>query len=215
MLSVTAGDIIMLLFVELQSGSSGAAIQRMNLEEFLEQFSEDEENEKVAADFYPLSSNTVMFQQSEIPAEGQLLLEAIVRKHPHFMTGCKLGASLRKSGLQLLVAVLLDMQHTKLESTNLKRALEWKNALKDLLFIKFGVQFILDKIRTVAEACIARDNEAMLNELAVKLADLEKVIAAKKVELSLLVSQRDEMMQSSSARGASFSAETFGDGLLN
>ena len=187
----------------------------MNLEEFLEQFSEDEENEKVAADFYPLSSNTVMFQRSEIPAEGQPLLEAIVGKHPHFMTGCKLVASLRKSGLQLLVAVLLDMQRTKLESTNLKRALEWKNALKDLLFIKFGVQFILDKIRTAAEACIARDNEAMLNELAVKLADLEKVIAAKKVELSLLVSQRDEMMQSSSARGASFSAETFGDGLLD
>ena len=62
MFSVTAEDIIMLLFAELQSESSGATIQRMSLEEFLEQFAEDEENEKVAADFYPLSSNTVMFQ---------------------------------------------------------------------------------------------------------------------------------------------------------
>ena len=118
-------------FVELQSESSSAAIQRMSLEEFLEQFAEDEENEKVAADFYPLSSNTVIFQQSEVPVEGQALLEAIVRKHPYFMTGCKLGASLRKFGLQLLVAVLLDMQRTKLESKNLKRALEWKNVLRD------------------------------------------------------------------------------------
>ena len=55
------------------------------------------------------------------------------------MTGCKLSASLRKSRLQLLVVVLLDMQRTKLESTNLKRAFGWKNALKNLLFMKFGV----------------------------------------------------------------------------
>ena len=81
----------------------------MKLEEFLEKFAEDEENEKVATNFYPLSSDTVMFQRSEIPTEGQLLLVAIIRKHPHFMTGCKLGGSLRKSGLQLLVVVLLDM----------------------------------------------------------------------------------------------------------
>ena len=127
----------------------------MSLEEFLEKFAKDEENEKVATDFYPLSSDTIMFKQSEIPVEGQPLLVAIVRKHPHFMTGCKLGASLRKSGLQLLITVLLDMQCTKLESSNLKRALEWKNALKDLLFMKFGVQFILDKIRAIVEACIA------------------------------------------------------------
>ena len=155
MLSIIAGDIIMLPFTELRSESSSAAIKRMNLEEFLEQFAEDEDNEKVATDFYPLSSDAIIFQWFEIPTEGYPLLEAIVRKHPHLMIGCKLGASLRKSGLQLLVAVLLDMQHTKLESTNLERALEWKNALKDLLFMKFGVQFILDKIRATTEACIA------------------------------------------------------------
>ena len=62
------------------------------------------------------------------------------------MAGCKLGVSLRKSSLQLLVAMLLDMQHTKVDSSNLQRVLEWKNASKDLLFMKFGVQFILDKI---------------------------------------------------------------------
>ena len=51
----------MLLFVELRSRSSGAAVKRMNLEEFLEQFAEDKENKKVAIDFYPLSSNIIMF----------------------------------------------------------------------------------------------------------------------------------------------------------
>ena len=71
MLFVTAGDIIMLLFVELRSRSSGAAVKRMNLEEFLKQFAKDEENKKVAIDFYPFSSNIIMFQQFEIPAEGQ------------------------------------------------------------------------------------------------------------------------------------------------
>jgi len=80
--------------------------------------------------------------------------------------------------------------------------------------MKFGVQFIIDKI-WAAEACIARDNKIMLDELAVKIADLEKEIAAKTVELSLLVSQRDEMMQSSSAGGAFSLVETFGDGLLD
>ena len=59
------------------------------------------------------------------------------------------------------------MQRTKLESSNLKRALEWKNALKDLLFMKFGVQFILDNIRAATEACIVRDDE-----FTVKIADL-------------------------------------------
>ena len=107
------------------------------------------------------------------------------------------------------------MQRTKLESTNLKRVFEWKNALKDLLFMKFGVQFILDKLWVTAKACIACDNEIMLNELAVKIANLEKEIAAKAVELSLLLSQRDEVMRSSSAGGASSSAETFNDSLFD
>ena len=91
----------------------------MSLEKFLKKFAEDEENEKVATDFHPLSSSIIMFQWFEIPPEGQPLLAAIIRKHPHFMAGCKLGVLLRKSKLQLLVAVLLDMQRTKLESSNL------------------------------------------------------------------------------------------------
>ena len=79
--------------------------------------------------------------------------------------------------------MLLDMQRMKLDSSNLQRVLEWKNALKDLLFMKFGVQFILDKIRAAAEACITHDDEFIR-----KIADLEKEIAAKKAELSLLLS---------------------------
>ena len=94
------------------------------------------------------------------------------------MTGCKLGVLLRKSGLQLLVAVLLDMQHTKLESSNLQKVLEWKNALKDLLFMKFGVKFILDKIRAAVKTCIVRDDA-----FTMKIANLEREIAEKRAEL--------------------------------
>ena len=61
MLSIAIGDIIMPRFAELRVESSGATIKGMSLEEFLEKFAKDEENEKVAADFYPLSSDTVMF----------------------------------------------------------------------------------------------------------------------------------------------------------
>ena len=74
--------------------------------------------------------------------------------------------------------------------------------------MKFGVQFILDKIQVAAEAFITRDDEFIR-----KIADLEREIAAKRAELSLLLSQRDALMQSSSTGGASSSAETFGDGL--
>ena len=41
------------LLVELRVESSGVAIKGMNLEEFLEKFAKDEENEKVATNFYP------------------------------------------------------------------------------------------------------------------------------------------------------------------
>ena len=126
------------------------------------------------------------------------------------MAGCKLGVLLRKSKLQLLVAVLLDMSRTKLKSSNLQKVLDWKNALTYLLFMKFGVQFILDKIRAAAETCIVRDDEFTMN-----ITDLKREIAAKRAKLSLLLSQRDVLMQSSSAGGASSSAETFGDGLFD
>ena len=76
--------------------------------------------------------------------------------------------------------------------------------------MKFGVQFLLDKIQVTAEACIAQDDE-----FTVKIVDLERKIAAKRAKLSLLLSQRDEMMQSSLAGVASTSAETFGDDLFD
>ena len=71
----------------------------------------------------------------------------------------------------------------KLDRSNLQRVLEWKNAFKDLLFMKFSVQFILDKVRVAAEACITRDDE-----YSRKIADLEREIAAKRAELALLLS---------------------------
>ena len=48
-----------------------------------------------------------------------------------------------------------------------------------------------------------------------KIADLKREIAAKRAKLSLLLSQREEMMWSSLAGGASSSAETFDDGLFD
>ena len=76
--------------------------------------------------------------------------------------------------------------------------------------MKFGVQFILDQIRAAAETCIVQDDE-----FTIKIANLEREIAAKRAELSLLLSQRDALMQSSSAGGAFSSAKTFGDGLFD
>ena len=49
--------------------------------------------------------------------------------------------------------------------------------------MKFGVQFILNKIQAIAEACITRDDEFI-----VKITDLKREIAVKRAKLSLLLS---------------------------
>nr|POE60710.1 hypothetical protein CFP56_55626 [Quercus suber] len=63
-------------------------------------------------------------------------------------------------------------------------------------------------------SCIIRDGEMKLAELAVKIADSEKEIAAKSAELYLLTSQTNSIMLSLPTSGGSSSMETFG-GLLD
>nr|POE60711.1 hypothetical protein CFP56_55627 [Quercus suber] len=63
-------------------------------------------------------------------------------------------------------------------------------------------------------SCIIRDGEMKLAELAVKIADSEKEIAAKSAELYLLTSQTNSIMLSLPTNGGSSSMETFG-GLLD
>ena len=76
----------------------------------------------------------------------------------------------------------------------------------------FGI--ILDWLKTTAASCIIHDGEMKLAELAVKIADLEKEIAAKLAQLSLLTSQKNSIMLSLPTSGGSSSAETLG-GLLD
>lgn len=54
-----------------------------------------------------------------------------------------------------------------------------------------------------------------LPELAVKIAALEKEIAAKSAKLSSSTGQRDSIVQSLPTSGGSSSVETFGEGLLD
>ena len=57
---------------------------------------------------------------------------------------------------------------------------------------------------------IIRNGEKKLAELVVKIANLEKEIAAKIAELSLLTRQKESIMLSLPTSGGSSSAETFG-----
>ena len=113
-----------------------------------------------------------------------------------------------------LVAVLLDIERTPLKSLNLHKVLEWKDVLSELRSMRFDVGFILDWLKTTAAACIVRDGEMKLVELTVKIADLEKEIATKVLELSLLTNQKDSIMLSFATSGGSSSVETLG-GLLD
>ena len=116
----------------------------------------------------------------------------------------------RKVKFQSFVTVLLDLERTPHKSFNLHKVLEWKTVLSELQSMKFDVGFILDWLKTTAVSCIIRDGEMKLAELAVKIANLEKEIAAKVGELSLLTSQKDSIMLSLPTNGGFSSAETFG-----
>ena len=65
-----------------------------------------------------------------------------------------------------------------------------------------------------AASCIIRDGEMKLAELTAKIAGLEKEIATKVSELSLLTSQKESIMLSLAISGNSSSAKTLG-GLLD
>ena len=80
---------------------------------------------------------------------------------------------------QSFVAVLLDIERTPLKSFNLHKVLEWNGVLSELQSMRFDVVFILDWLKTTAASCIIRDGEMKLAELTVKIANLEKEIAAK------------------------------------
>ena len=135
-------------------------------------------------------------------------------KHPDFMSRCIYGNVVRKVMFQSFVAVLLDIECTPLKSFNLHKVLEWKAILSELQSMKFDVGFILDWLKTTTVLCIIRDGEMKLAKLTMKIADLEKEIAVKVSELSLLTSQKDSIMLSLATNGGSSFVETLG-GLLD
>ena len=138
------------------------------------------------------------------------LLEKVLSKHPDFMSRCTYGNAVSKVIFQSFVVVLLDIERTPLKSFYLHKVFEWKVVLSELQSMKFDVGFILDWLKTTAVLCIIHDGEMKLAKLTTKIADLEKEIAAKVSELSLLTSQKDSIMLSLATNGGSSSMETLG-----
>ena len=130
------------------------------------------------------------------------------------MSRCTYGNAVSKVMFQSFVVVLLDIERTPLKSFYLHKVFEWKVVLSELQSMKFDVGFILDWLKTTTVLCIIRDGEMKLAKLTMKIADLEKEIAAKVSELSLLTSQKDSIMLSLATNGGSSSVETLG-GLLD
>lgn len=116
----------------MKGESSGVAFHRVNVQDFMEMFNQEGENDKSTEDFYTLSGVIVKFQRFDVPIEGLPLLEKILLKHLGFMFRCTYGNAMRKVMFQSLVAVLLDMEPTPLKSLNLHKVLEWKNVLSEL-----------------------------------------------------------------------------------
>ena len=195
----------------VEGESSSAAFQGVNVQDLIEMFNQERENDKSAEDFYTLSGTTVKFQRFDVPVKGLPLLEKILLKHPDFMSRCTYGNAVRKVMFQSFAAVLLNIERTPFKSFNLYKVLEWKDVLSELQSMKFDVGFILNWLKTTAGSCIIRDGEIKLAELTVKIADLEKEIATKSAELSLLTSQKNSIMLSLPTSGGSSSTETLND----
>ena len=153
-------------------------------------------------------------QWFDVPIKGLPLLEKILSKYPDFMSRCIYGNPVRKVMFQSFVTVLLDIERTPLKSFNLHKVLEWKDVLSKLQSIRIDVGFILDWLKTIVASCIICDGEMKLAELTAKIAGLEKEIATKVSELSLLTSQNESMMLSLATSDNLSSAETL-SGLLD
>ena len=178
----------------MEGESSSVAIHKVNVQGFMEMFNQERENDKSVEDFYTLFEVTMKFQHFDVPVEGLPLLEKILLKHPDFMSRYTYGNAMRKVMFQSLFAILLDMECTPLKSFNLRKVLKWKNVIRELQSMKFNVEFILNWLKATAASCIIRDGEIKLTELAVKIADLEKEIAAKSTELSSLTNKRNSII---------------------
>lgn len=103
--------------------SSSGALHMVMVQNFNEMFSQEGENDKSLEDFYTFSRATVKFQRSDVPVEGLPLLEKVLSKHPDFMSNCTYGNAVRKVMFQSSAAVLLDMEHTTIKSSNLHKVL--------------------------------------------------------------------------------------------
>ena len=79
----------------VEGESSSAAFQGVNVQDFIEMFNQERENDKSTEDLYALSGTTVKFQRFDVTIEGLPLLEKILSKHPNF-TKCTYGNAVRK-----------------------------------------------------------------------------------------------------------------------
>ena len=60
---------------------SSVEFLEVKVQDFMEMFDQERENNKSAEDFYTLSGTTVKFQRFDVPIEGLPLLEKILSKH--------------------------------------------------------------------------------------------------------------------------------------
>ena len=60
---------------------SSVEFLEVKVQDFMEMFDQERENDKSVEDFYTLSGTTVKFQRFDVPIEGLPLLEKILSKH--------------------------------------------------------------------------------------------------------------------------------------
>ncbi|XP_023898127.1 uncharacterized protein LOC112009999 [Quercus suber] len=82
--------------IVVEGESSSAALHRASVQDFIEMFNKEGENDKSTKDFCILSGTTVKFQWFNFPMEGLPLLKKILLKHPDFMSKCIYGNAVRK-----------------------------------------------------------------------------------------------------------------------
>ena len=134
--------------IVMEGEPSSAVFQGVNVQDFMEMFNQERENDKSTKDFYTLSGITAKFQRFDVPVEGLPLLEKVLSKHLDFMSRCTYGNAVRMVMFKSFVAVFFDIECTPFKSFNLHKVLEWKDVLSELQSMNFDVGFILDWLKT-------------------------------------------------------------------
>ena len=128
-----------------------------------------------------------------MPVEGLPLLEGLVKSHGDFTLGFKGGVFLGNILMELLCAVLISLRDSSLDSLSEEKLLEWRGVVQDLVEAKFNLSFLLEYLRSLAQALFQRQASKSIDA---EIATAEEALARAHKTLQDLKVKRQRVLSS-------------------